>query len=261
MQKTKIEWANWVWNPIKGLCPVGCWYCYARRMYQRFRWNPEIRMGTWSDSPLVSICPASPCRIFVCSTFELFHPSVDKFRDDIFSVIKAHSIFKSDATFIILTKLPERIDRPMPDNVWLGVSVTNQDDADKRIPLLLQAEAKVRFVSIEPMLGPVSLVGGAYGPNWLEGWAVEPKHDSRCDGSCQRGLCPVPVQVQTPKIDWVIVGRLTGHGHKYDPPREWLDLIMLDCQMYKTPAFLKNNIQEMEYPQPKMFIQQFPNIA
>ena len=51
MNKTKIEWCDYTLNPVKGLCPVGCSYCYARRLYRRFGWNPKIRLDTrmWWD--------------------------------------------------------------------------------------------------------------------------------------------------------------------------------------------------------------------
>ena len=52
MNKTKIEWTDYTINPVKGLCPMACSYCYARAMYKRFRWNPEIRYDDWSDNIL-----------------------------------------------------------------------------------------------------------------------------------------------------------------------------------------------------------------
>lgn len=235
MQKSKIEWLatdgrpGYSWNPIKGLCPVGCWYCFAGKMYRRFKLDPTLRVDF---AEINAPFPTRPSRIFLCSTMELWHPEVDKLqiRDAIFEIIAS----APQHTFIILTKLPERIDRPMPDNVWIGVSVTNQEDADKRIPILLGAEAQMRFVSIEPTLGPVSLVGRLYGPNWLEGWEALVAPDK--DGS------PVPFQSQTNKLNWVIVGRLTGHGHKYDPRPAWIEAIVRECRAEGTPIFMKNNL-------------------
>lgn len=76
MQKTKIEWVKnpdgiqgYSWNPIQGLCPVGCWYCYAKRIYQRFKLNPTLS-HIWIKPP------KKPSGVFVCSTIELFHPDI-----------------------------------------------------------------------------------------------------------------------------------------------------------------------------------------
>ena len=70
MQKSKIEWTDYTSNPLKGLCPVACPYCYARGMYHRFKWNPDIwfeprELETWKRIPAGS-------KVFVGSTIELF---------------------------------------------------------------------------------------------------------------------------------------------------------------------------------------------
>jgi protein gp37 len=203
MNKTKIEWADYTWNPIKGLCPVGCWYCYARKIYQRFKLDPEPRLLCPTPSDPV---PAKG-RIFVCSTFELFHPVADSWRGSIFDTIQDCS----NLTFIVLTKMPERIDRPMPDNVWLGVTVTSSS-AGWRIRTLAKKEARVKFVSFEPVLSP------------------------------QR-FC---IMKNRPVLDWYIVGRLTGHGNVYDPSREDIKAIV-DFARYTAnkPVFMKDNLKKI----------------
>jgi protein gp37 len=214
MNYTDIEWTRGAdgrkgltWNPIKGICPVGCWYCYARGIYKRFKLDPAPRLDEselmtplhWADEGK---------RIFVCSTFELFHPVADEWRDDIFEVIER----RYDMTFIILTKMPERIDRPMPDNVWLGVSVTggNQAAIDRLVPLY-GSTARVKFVSIEPLLERPNdtLLEFITRPRWIQ---------------------------------WVIVGRLTGHGKKSDPNLRWLGKIRIATRKAGIPLFLKNNL-------------------
>ena len=100
------------------------------------------------------------------------------------------------------------VKRPL-SNVQSGVSVENQATADARIPLLLQAQAAARFVSYEPALGPVDFLSPWH--DWLRGWTTEPEHSR--DGSCRDGQhknCPQPVQVQTEKINWLIVGCESG---------------------------------------------------
>lgn len=217
MNRTKIEWADLVWNPIRGVCPQGCWYCYAKRFYERFH-KDEVGAGIRLEFGEDCGVPREPGkRIFVCSTMELFHPEVPKaWRNDIFTWIEICNW----QTFIILTKRPERIDRPMPANVWLGVSVTGPDDR-WRLSALMGAMARVRFVSFEPLLADVTAL-------------------------------PYP---EYRMMNWVIIGRLTGHGTKQNPKREWVQKLVTVARLCDIPVFLKNNLREVwdsrmiqEYP-------------
>lgn len=233
MQKTKIEWTDYTWNPIKGLCPVGCWYCYARKMYKRFGWNPEVELdgelfGSCQDAfaPNIKVYeklgrmkPGN--KIFICSTFELFHPCVHKeWRDAIFQAIKEHP----HLTFQILTKLPHLVDRPMPDNVWLGTSIGYPLTEHKRAwDLLLNTKAKKKFISFEPLSG-----------TYIQSF--------------------IPLHL----FDWIIVGRLTGHGKMRDPYKREIELIAKDCRLeFHTPLFMKNNLKEI-WGEP--LIQEMPNV-
>ncbi len=214
MQKSKIEWTDYTWNPIKGLCPVGCWYCYARKMYKRFKWRSEVLLDT------ICFYPSKPSRIFVCSTFELFHPVVrKKQRDIIFEFIEDCP----QHTFQILTKLPHLIDRPMPDNVWLGTTITNPlVEHERAYDLLINTKAKMKFISLEPLLSDY-----------------------------YHSVIPIL------QFDWIIIGRLTGYGKKYDPNKESLERIAEDCRLeFHTPLFMKNNLKEIWG---KPLIQEMPN--
>jgi len=229
MQKTKIEWTDYVWNPIKGFCPNDCWYCYAKRIYQRFRWDPKIRYELDDLRIIHDLKGKEYSKIFVCSTFELFHPITNTllfpltegsdmtYRDMIFSIIKDNP----QHTFQILTKFPQNIDREMPDNVWLGTTVTNQIDLS-RITHIELIKAKKRFVSFEPLLGYI---------NW-EGFRLE-----------------------FSSLDWIIVGQLTGHGKKYNPQKYWINQIKFYAGYYGIPLFMKNNLKEI-WGEP--LIQEFP---
>jgi len=210
MNKTKIEWADHTWNPIKGLCPVGCWYCYARKIYKRFHWDKEIRLDL--DELMIAF-PKRPSRIFACSTFELFHPLADPYRNNVFKQIT----LTPEHTFIILTKMPERIDRPMPDNVWLGVSVTGSTDW-WRVGELSRISANIKFVSTEPFLGEVPSLG-------------------------------------VKEFDWLIVGRLTGHGKSRNPRKRAIEALVSQAAALRIPVFLKNNLREI-WGAP--LIQEFP---
>ena len=218
MQRTKIEWTQYAWNPIKGFCPNDCWYCYARKIYERFHLPQEL---SWDGrTPILS--NKKPRKIFVCSTMEMFHPDIPKeWRDRIFKVIKQD--YNQRHTFQILTKFPQNIDRPMPDNVWLGVSITKPVEMYPRIKNLYQARAKLKFISFEPLLGDV---GQFRFQGYLGG-----------------------------KADWIIVGRLTGHGHKYDPKDYWITSLVYHAKAFKTPIFLKDNLKGI-YKEP--LIQEMP---
>lgn len=115
-------------------------------------------------------------------------------------------------------------------NVWVGTSVEDQTRAELRVPLLMKIPAKVRFLSCEPLLGPVNLIGGSYGPNWLEGWDVEARQISEDEVE--------PVQVETPKINWVIVGGESGAGAR-EMNTAWADNLRIDCLTTGCAFFMK----------------------
>jgi len=129
-----------------------------------------------------------------------------------------HHIEKfSHHTFQVLTKFPLNIDREMPDNVWLGVSCDGGKNDFLRLITLEHLKAKVRFASYEPLLRR-SIIGADF-------------------------------------LDWIIVGRLTGYGKKYDPKKEWIEEIITQPVIGNVPIFLKDNLQKIwnapliqEYP-------------
>ena len=211
MRKTKIEWTDYVFNPIKGLCPVNCklpdgrGYCYARAIYKRFKLNPELRYEhDYPEQKQLFYCKPKT-KVFVCSTIEIFHPKVKKeWRDLVFLNIEN----TPHITFQILTKMPENIDRPMPDNVHLGVSVTKNRDA-WRVKATHNRWA-IKFISFEPLLDYIDI--------------------EKFDIS---------------EIDWMIVGKLTGHGRKYAPKKEWIQNIVYEAKEMEIPVFLKDNLGEI----------------
>jgi len=245
MQRTRIEWVRnpdgsqgHSWNPIQGLCPVGCWYCYARRMYQRFKRNPEIRYEGLNEPFYLK----KPSTIFVCSTFEIFHPIIPNYiRDDIFNTIKG----LKRHTFIVLTKLPENIDQSMPDNVWLGITIEGGYHWKKRLSMFKDKKAKIKFISYEPLIVPLFQ---DFVPNLADtetclkkGWIKEYRY----------------YQVDFTGINWLIIGRLTGFGHKYDPKLEWIEEIVNQAKKHDIPVFLKDNLKDIW---PGELIQEFPRV-
>lgn len=231
---TKIEWADEVWNPVTGCTQItaGCRNCYAKRMARRLagrygypeapnHFDVTLRADRL-DQPLKW---KKPRRIFVCSMSDFFHTLVPLwFQAAILARIKRCP----QHTFMILTKRPGQAvlfhyacgwDYP---NIWLGVTAENQEQADKRIPLLLQVPAAVRFVSVEPMLGPVDLWRyHHYDPN-----------DMR--------VCPRPRNIPTryKRLRWVICGAETGPGARPMKP-EWARDLRDQCKAAGVPFFMK----------------------
>ncbi len=211
-----------------------------------------------------------PRRIFVNSMSDLFHEDVpDSFIRDIFWRIW----FYRQHTFLVLTKRPERIagkgqcsncgylapvgndeecpnygvtekymhdqgfakiPRDWPKNLWLGVTAENQEMADKRIPLLLQTPAAIRFVSVEPMLGPVDLSNIWEVCPECGSWEIyEPRGEMRyCDD------CGVDVPKPKIGIDWVICGGETGPGARPMHP-DWVRSLRDQCQAAGVPFLFK----------------------
>jgi protein gp37 len=124
---------------------------------------------------------------------------------------------------------------PLP-NVWAGTSIEDQAAADERIPHLLRTPAAVRFISAEPLLGPVELRQSW--KDYLEGWDTE----AECCGRPDRwgGCCgmPDPAQVQTERINWVIVGGESGPGARPMHP-DWARSLRDQCQAAGVPFFFK----------------------
>ncbi len=195
MATTKIEWSEKVWNPVTGCTKVstGCKHCYAEKMAYRLQGmgqakyvngfevtlHPEVL-----DKPLMW---RKPSRVFVNSMSDLFHEEVPKkFIRKVFKVMgeAGHHQFQ------VLTKRSERMaelaaDLPWTDNIWMGVTVENQKYLH-RIDHLRQTPAATKFISFEPLLGPVSdfdpagidwvIVGGESGPGarpMEEEWVTE----------------------------------------------------------------------------------------
>lgn len=176
-ERTGIEWADATWNPWWGCHKVstGCKNCYMFRDMKRFGKDPDVVRKTstanfrsplkWAKTGAVR----ERGRIFTCSYSDWFIEEADDFRPEAWLIIKMTPQFD----YLILTKRPERIkDHLPPDwgegypNVWLGVSAENQTTFSARFPLLLQVPAAIRWVSAEPLLGPLTI------PIWSIDWIV-----------------------------------------------------------------------------------------
>tara|TARA_Y100000310_G_C20642762_1_gene794886 strand:+ start:219 stop:1424 length:1206 start_codon:yes stop_codon:yes gene_type:complete len=275
--KTKIEWTDATWNPIRGCSRVseGCRNCYAETVANRFSGEGQpyegliARGGQWNgkitvvdhvmDQPLRW---RRPRRVFVNSMSDLFHENVhDQVIDRVFAVMA----LAPNHTFQVLTKRPERmldyffrvspqrianaapsrvsLERcaslleeicsrwPLP-NVWLGVSVEDQTTADERIPILLQTPAAVRWISAEPLLGPIDL-------EHIQ-WPGKHKVDV-----LRRGAWDLPGWVQgftnhsdLEGLDWVVVGGESGSDARPMNP-DWVRTARDQCEAAGTPFLFK----------------------
>ena len=257
---TKIEWTDATWNPITG-CSVtspGCTNCYAmhlagtRLAHHPSRaglthevngnhvWTGATRLNEqWLDQPLRW---RKPRRIFVCAHGDLFHESVpDAWIDRVFAVMA----LAPQHTFQVLTKRAVRmreylthprrlsvIDLPLP-NVWLGVSVEDQARANERIPELLATPAAVRWLSMEPLLGPIDLYGGDPDPR-LGGVTAG---DGISLSQWWRADDPSDAPPR-PGIDWVVVGGESGHDARPMHP-DWARSLRDQCAAAAVPFFFK----------------------
>ncbi len=259
MVKSQIEWTEATWSPVIGCTKVsqGCKNCYAEREVET-RWSKNPRSIWYGRAFSDVLCRPEavsgagspltwkrPRRIFVCPRADLFHEAVPlEFIDDVFRIMA----LAPQHTFQVLTKRPQRMleylgsqppwrahttakehiaYRVPASNIWLGVSVENQETADERIPLLLQTPAAVRWLSMEPLLEPVRL-----------------NLATPCDRQCsefQHAECPgnpgEPCRMQW-AIDWVVVGGESGpKARPFDVA--WARSIIAQCKAAGVPVFMK----------------------
>lgn len=183
MAASKIEWTDATWNPVTGCNKIspGCKHCYAERLSKRLK---ATGMAKYRNGFAVTLHPDTleiplrwrkPRSIFVNSMSDLFHVDVpDEFIARVFDVMtRAHW-----HRYQVLTKRPERAASlnsylPWPDQIWMGASVESQDYV-RRIDQLRETDAAIKFLSLEPLLGPLPnldlqgidwvIVGGESGP-------------------------------------------------------------------------------------------------
>jgi protein gp37 len=207
---SSIEWTEATWNPVTGCTKVsaGCKHCYAERIAKRLKaagqpnYAKGFKVALHDHALQIPFKWRKPRMVFVNSMSDLFHESVPlEFIQRIFGVMnRAHW-----HTYQILTKRAERLEGLSPrlswaPHIWMGVTVERRDYVH-RIDHLKRTGASVKFVSLEPLLGPMPDLG-------LE------------------------------NIDWVIVGGESGPGAR--PMRkEWVDDIRERCVAAEVPFFFK----------------------
>jgi len=235
---SKIEWTDEALNPLGWGCygpggtpenPQPCSYCYARRLATRSlrdcdlcrkfipHWHPEMldKPHHWKK----------PRRIFVQSMGDLFHPTTFEFQIEL---VLAQAKTCPRHTFQFLTKNPKRLKdfNPWPSNCWVGTTVTNQADADERLPWLLKMDAAVKFVSHEPLLGDMV----------VDHYLFEDEFGNR--GQHFVGDYKIPFD----GIKWAIIGAMTGPG-AVKPKNQWVQGLIDQYRAAGVSLFLKDNLK------------------
>ncbi|MEA3402318.1 MAG: phage Gp37/Gp68 family protein [Armatimonadota bacterium] len=197
MARSQIEWTDSTWNPVTGCTKIspGCDHCYAERMARRLKAMGQEKYADGFAVRTHEECLAEPLEwtkprvIFVNSMSDLFHKHVPlDFIQDVFATMHQ----ADQHIFQVLTKRSGRMAQlapsiDWPENVWAGVSVENQDYAF-RLDHLRKVRARIRFVSFEPLIGPIRdvdltgidwvIVGGESGPGarpMAEQWVLDLK--------------------------------------------------------------------------------------
>jgi protein gp37 len=249
-ENTKIEWATHTFNPWEGCQKVGpgCDNCYAESRNARFGGGTAINWGPGAPRRLTSAANwRKPLawdaahdaffaehgyrqRVFCASLADVFDNAVDpQWRYDLFNLI----LSTPNLDWLLLTKrignASQMIEATLPDSlkslsadhplawpwphVWIGATIVNQEEADRDIPKLLALPAAKRFLSMEPLLGPVHLVS-QFAPNDLHA----------IDGG--------------PQLDWLIVGGESGPGARPMHP-DWARSLRDQCFVTGVPFLFK----------------------
>lgn len=247
MGKTAIEWTDFTFNPWWGCVKISpaCDNCYAAAFSHRLgrdHWGPHATYRTFGDKhwqePLRWNDEAQAAgvrkRVFCSSMADVFDNAADQaLRERLWILICA----TPDLDWLLLTKRPQNIQGMLPaewltrrrPNVWLGTTVENQDEADRRIPHLLRVPARVHFLSCEPLLGPLN----------IEPWL-------RCDqcGYTARDAATLMdhhlCKAKTLPISWVISGGESGPKARPSHP-DWFRSLRDQCEAAGVAYLHKQN--------------------
>lgn len=209
--KGKIEWTDYTWSPVVG-CKHNCWYCYAKKMNDRFKWIDKWTEPVFYPERLKKPYKLkSPSKIFVCSMADLFGRWVSNdWINKILKVVKENP----QHTFQFLTKNSRRyLDFKFPKNCWLGLTIDKvKNDTNTKVNIMKVAGFhNYTFISFEPLLGNMAqLFRGGVGESMKQ-------------------------------IDFVIIGGLSGPQPFY-PPRKWINNIVKKCEDNNITIFFKHNL-------------------
>jgi len=212
MSQSNIEWTELTWNPTTGCTKIsdGCVFCYAYPLSLRLK---AMGLEKYKNGFKLTLHPQElnkpftwkkPKIVFVNSMSDLFHHEVpDEFIRQVFKVMND----TPQHNYQLLTKRSERVLQiaeklNWTKNIWLGVSVENER-VTPRIKDLVETPASTKFLSCEPLIGPINSLG-----NYID------------------------------KLDWIIVGGESGSGARRID-KSWVDIIKKVCQNHQVPFFFK----------------------
>ncbi len=253
-ENTKIEWTDHTFNPWIGCTKVGpgCDHCYAENLMdkrmgvavwgpgnERVRtkdanWKMPLRWNAQADAFMAQ--HGRRQRVFCASLADVFDNAVDpQWRADLFELIAA----TPNLDWLLLTKrignvgnmlpVPFDFDKHYP-NVWIGATIVNQVEADRDIPKLLDVPARVRFLSMEPLLGPVDLTHIEVFGGDAEIYPLKGTTDCVDDEGAPTD--------DVPALDWVIVGGESGPGARPMHP-DWARSLRDQCEAAGVPFLFK----------------------
>lgn len=203
MNRTKIEWTDYTWNPITG-CKNGCWYCYGRKLFKRFHKSFEPTFYPERLNELAKL--RKPSKIFCCSVADLFADwTKPKWRDAVLSELSKYP----QHTFQLLTKQPQNIRMKALKNVWVGATITCDDEMGNLYDLVDNYRG-LKFLSFEPLLSFIEFLE-------LDNLYLD-------------------------QIDWIIIGRLTG-SKKVSFNRDAVRHIIREARARDIPIFIKDNVE------------------
>lgn len=272
-EKSKIEWCDHTFNPWTGCTKIapGCANCYAETRRARYgfdEWGPgkprKRTSATYWKQPLKWNREAEKAgkraKVFCASLADVFDPEAPfEWRDDLFALIRQTPYLD----WLLLTKRPENAldwlreeyqgytlrgdpdySNPPYPNLWLGVSIANQADADRNIPILLKVPSAIRFISAEPLIGPVSVPGFNAVTSWcpickaiVPDDLVNMHRHAGVDLMAEFDITKHCVGVNA-MLNWVIVGGESGPGAR---PCDvaWIRSIVQQCKAADVPCFVK----------------------
>ncbi|RVT96307.1 phage Gp37/Gp68 family protein [Rhodovarius crocodyli] len=247
-ESSAISWTDATWNPWIGCTRISpaCDHCYAADWAKRHKkedlWEGRLHrtsVQTWTLPRRLerqAVKDGRRIRCFVASLSDFFDNQADPaWREEAWAVMRA----TPHVDFLVLTKRAQNIAKMLPPdwgqgypNVALGTTVENQAEADRRVPQLLAVPARLRFLSCEPLLGPVTLDGWLPGENGCQSCDDGEGYGNRCSrgdipreeqcpwrwavqtvtehGPMDEHGCPASVSCEIQTIDWVIVGGESG---------------------------------------------------
>ena len=256
-ENSNIEWCHHTFNPWIGCTKLSgaCDFCYAEVWNQRFdggaNWGPHAprrRTKTWGNpvrwNRQAEGAKERP-RVFCASLADVFdnHKSIEQsWRDDLWRLIEA----TPNLDWLLLTKRPQNIlrfvpshwrEEGFPDHIWLGTTVENQEEADRRVPHLLKVPAKVHYLSMEPLLGEVDIRRWLYQALDVEaaGLADDPMAAFMLADAIDEGTGCGPMR---PKISWVITGGESGPNYRHADP-DWFRHLRDQCAAADVPFLFK----------------------